>query len=105
MCSVLPVVTPTADSSDEALCEQVRERIARSLGVELTQFDESEVLALRKRPDVLHRRHGKQIHTLPSSSPSPPCLAQRRAEFQQMINLVHQQIPVASLEAIRYDLG
>jgi hypothetical protein len=32
-------------------------------------------------------------------------IEQRRAEFQQMINLVHQQVPVASLEAIRYDLG
>ena len=30
---------------------------------------------------------------------------QRRAEFRQMINLVHQQVPQASLEAIRYDLG
>ncbi|CAF1564632.1 unnamed protein product, partial [Adineta steineri] len=28
----------------------------------------------------------------------------RRAEFQQMIQLVHQQVPVASVEAIRYDL-
>jgi hypothetical protein len=32
-------------------------------------------------------------------------IEQRRAEFQQMINLVHQQVPLASLEAIRFDLG
>jgi hypothetical protein len=32
-------------------------------------------------------------------------IEQRRAEFVQMINLVHQQVPQASLEAIRYDLG
>ena len=33
------------------------------------------------------------------------CVEQRRAEFQQMIHVVHQQVPLASLEAIRYDLG
>ncbi|CAF5024227.1 unnamed protein product, partial [Rotaria magnacalcarata] len=53
------------------------------MGIELTQFDEQQVAELRKRPDLVQRRH-----------------AQRRAEFQQMINTVHQQVPLASLEAI-----
>ena len=34
-----------------------------------------------------------------------PSSAQRREEFQRMINLVHQQVPQASVEAIRHDLG
>jgi len=57
------------------------------MGIELTQFDERDVAELKKRPDLVQRRY-----------------EQRRAEFQQMINLVHQQVPLASLEAIRYDL-
>ena len=103
--SFLPAVSPTADSLDEAVCEQVRESMSRTLGVELTQFDENDVLELKKRPDLLQRRHGKDLSGECSKSSSSNILAQRRAEFQQMVNLVHQQVPVASLEAIRYDLG
>ncbi|CAF1326015.1 unnamed protein product [Rotaria sordida] len=83
----LSIVSPTDLSSDEVFCEQIRENICRTIGIELTQFDEQEVSELKKRPDLVQRRH-----------------EQRRAEFQQMINLVHQQVPLASLEAIRYDL-
>ncbi|CAF4398475.1 unnamed protein product, partial [Rotaria sordida] len=84
----LSIVSPTDLSSDEVFCEQIRENICRTIGIELTQFDEQQVSELKKRPDLVQRRH-----------------EQRRAEFQQMINLVHQQVPLASLEAIRYDLG
>jgi hypothetical protein len=83
----LPNVFPTDSSSNEAFSEQVRENMTRTMGIELTQFDERDVAELKKRPDLVHRRH-----------------EQRRAEFQQMVNLVHQQVPLASLEAIRYDL-
>lgn len=40
----------------------------------------------------------KFYHHFPSS-------AQRREEFQRMIHQVHQQVPQASVEAIRHDLG
>ncbi|UJR37242.1 hypothetical protein I4U23_029951 [Adineta vaga] len=83
----LPIVSSEASSSNEILCERVRENISEKMSIPLTKFDENDVTELRKRPEFLQRRH-----------------AQRRAEFQQMINLVHQQVPIASLEAIRYDL-
>jgi len=83
----LPILSPTDSSFDEAFCEQVRENMARTMGIELTRFDEHDVAELKKRPDLIQRRH-----------------EQRRAEFQQMIKLVHQQVPVASLEVIQYDL-
>ncbi|CAF0839386.1 unnamed protein product [Adineta ricciae] len=83
----LPSISPEASSSNENFCERVRETMARNMGIQLTQFDERDVIDLKKRPDLFQRRH-----------------AQRRDEFQQMINLVHQKVPIASLEAIRYDL-
>ena len=55
----LPIVSPIDSSSDETLCEQVRENISRIMGIELTQFDEREVAELKKRPDLVQRRHGK----------------------------------------------
>ncbi|CAF1626682.1 unnamed protein product [Rotaria magnacalcarata] len=81
------IVSPTDESSDEVFCEKIRENISHATGIELTQFDEQKVAGLRKRPDLVQRRH-----------------SQRRAEFQQMINIGHQQVPLASLEAIRYNL-
>ncbi|CAF4538616.1 unnamed protein product [Rotaria sp. Silwood2] len=83
----LSSIPPTDLSSDEVFCEQIRETMCRKMGIELTQFDEQQVSELKKRPDLVHRRHN-----------------QRRVEFHQMINLVHQQVPLASIEAIRYDL-
>jgi hypothetical protein len=57
--SFLPIVAATDASSEEAFCEKVRENIARTLGIELTQFDERDVAELEKRPDLLQRRYGK----------------------------------------------
>jgi hypothetical protein len=108
--SFLPIVPPIDSSSDESICEKVRENISRAMGIELTQFDESEVQELKKRPELLHQRHGKLL-TLKFESHLLliiilfSFIEQRRVEFLQMINLVHQQVPLASLEAIRYDLG
>ncbi|CAF3802221.1 unnamed protein product, partial [Rotaria magnacalcarata] len=81
------IVSPTDESSDEVFCEKIRENISHATGIELAQFDEQKVAGLRKRLDLVQHRH-----------------AQRRAEFQQMINIVHQQVPLASLKAIRYNL-
>jgi hypothetical protein len=79
--------------------------MSRTMDIELTQFDEREVAELKKRPDLVQRRHGKFLTLKFFISQSLQSLEQRRAEFRQMINLVHQQVPQASLEAIRYDLG
>ncbi len=79
--------------------------MTRIMGIELTQFDEREVAELKKRPDLVRLRHRKILTRQFALSTLLKFLEQRRAEFQQMINRVHQQVPLASLEAIRYDLG
>ncbi len=79
--------------------------MSRIMNIELTQFDERDVAELKKRPDLVRHRHGKFFTRNLFISHSFQSLEQRRAEFRQMINLVHQQVPQASLEAIRYDLG
>lgn len=33
--------------------------MSRTMGIELTQFDEGEVAELKKRPDLVRRRHRK----------------------------------------------
>lgn len=38
--------------------------MSRTLNVELTQFDEPEVIELKKRPDLFHRRHGKIMNVI-----------------------------------------
>ena len=104
--SCLPIVTPTETSSDEMICENVREAISRAMGVELTQFDERELIALKQRPELFRNRHGTfWCNSRKDLIESFLWLEQRRAEFQQMIQLVHQQVPQASLEGIRHDLG
>ena len=104
--SCLPYVTPTETSSDEVTCENVREAISRAMKVESTAFDEREVVALKQRPDLFRQRQGRLWNSsLLNFIESCLWLEQRRMEFQQMIQLVHQQVPQASLEAIRYDLG
>lgn len=57
--SFLPIVSPTDSSSDEVFCEKVRENISRTMGIQLTQFDERDVDELKKRPEILQRRYGK----------------------------------------------
>lgn len=57
--SFLPVVAPIESSSSETFCDQVRQTMTQAMGIELTQFDEGEVIELKKRPDLLRRRHGK----------------------------------------------
>jgi hypothetical protein len=57
--SFLPIVAPIDSSSSELFCEQVRETMTKTMGIELTQFDEREVAELKKRPDLVQRRHGK----------------------------------------------
>lgn len=59
--SFLPLVSSTDLPSTEIFCEQVRENLARKLNIESTQFDEQEVAELKKRPDLLRRRHGKTL--------------------------------------------
>ena len=53
------MVSSTDSLSTEIFCEQVRENLARKLNIESTQFDDREVAELKKRPDILRRRHGK----------------------------------------------
>jgi len=102
----LPIISPTDSTTAESLAEQVRQSISQSVNIESTQFDERDVAELKKRPDLLQRRHGKkQTKTSKNIFDFHFISAQRRAEFLQMIQLVHQQVPLASLEAIRYDLG
>ncbi|CAM4802853.1 unnamed protein product [Rotaria magnacalcarata] len=55
----LAIVSPTDESSDEVFCEKIRENISHATGIELTQFDEQKVAGLRKRPDLVQRRHCK----------------------------------------------
>ena len=33
--------------------------MAQNMGIQLTQFDERDVIDLKKRPDLFQRRHGK----------------------------------------------
>jgi hypothetical protein len=96
-------------STDEMLSEHVRESMAHAMKIELTNFDDSQVLDLKQRPDQFRRRHGKLTFDRSLLKHNQHYrsifVEQRRLEFQQMIDLVHQQVPQASLEAIRYDLG
>lgn len=104
----LPLLTSTESSTDETMCETARQVISRTLKVEPTLYDEGDVRELQRQPDLFYRRQGKSFDWRRSPSLDRSfqrCLAQRREEFQQMVNLVHQQVPQASIEAIRYDLG
>ena len=59
LCRFLPSISPEASSSNENFCERVRETMAQNMGIQLTQFDERDVIDLKKRPDLFQRRHGK----------------------------------------------
>ena len=58
-CRFLPSISPEDSSSNDNFCERVRETMAQNMGVQLTQFDERDVIDLKKRPDLFQRRHGK----------------------------------------------
>lgn len=82
-----PLVQIDDETSDQQLAEKVRRSIAEALRVELTEFDEIQIQQLKNQPRLFYERQER-----------------RRAEFQEMINFVHQTVPEASIEAIRFDL-
>ena len=104
----LPPISPTDLTTDESICENVRESISGMLKIASTQYDEADVRELQQRPEHFYRRQS-ELHAdgpeLRKETIDLVVLVQRREEFQEMINLVLRQVPESSTEAIRHDLG